>query len=99
MTPEEEYKNIRNTLDRIKDRLDTTTENIARHEVAIRDLVVVSRTVLTSIQEIKDVQVKDREDWKAMMKDLHERQAATDEKLNILISTVDRIIRQRNGQN
>jgi hypothetical protein len=98
MTPEEEYKNIRNTLDRIKERLDTTPENIARHEVAIRDLVVVSRTVLTSIQEMKDVQVQDREDWTARMKGLHERKAATDEKLNILISTVDRIIRQRNGQ-
>jgi hypothetical protein len=60
-------------------------------------LIVVSRTVVTSIQEIKVVQVSDREDWKARMKELHEAQAATDQKLNILINTVDRIIRQRNG--
>ncbi len=91
MTPEEQFTKIRSTLD-------TITENFVRHETAIRDLVLASRTVLTSIQEIKDVQVKDREDWKARMKDLQEAQAATDEKLNILINTVDRIIRQRNGQ-
>ncbi len=32
------------------------------------------------------------------MKELRDAQAATDEKLNILINTVDRIIRHRNGK-
>ena len=41
---------------------------------------------------------KDHEDWNARMKELHEAQAATKEKLNILIETVDRIIRNRNGK-
>ena len=40
---------------------------------------------------------KDYEEWTAKMNDLREAQAATDEKLNILIDTVDRIIRHRNG--
>ena len=91
MTPEEQFTTIRNTLG-------TITENMALHESAFRDLVLVSRTVLTSIQEIKIVLVKDREDWQSRMRDLHDAQAATDENLNILINTVDRIIRQRNQQ-
>jgi hypothetical protein len=46
--------------------------------------------VLTSIQEMRQAHEKDYEE-------LHKAQAATDEKLNILIDTVDRIIRNRNG--
>ena len=65
MTPEERL-----------DRIETTIE---KHNEAIRGLIVVARTSLDSIQELR------------------EAQASTDEKLNILIATVDRIIRQRNG--
>ena len=97
MTPEEQFTNLRNTLGTMAENMARHESVMARHEGAIRDLIVVSRTVLTSIQEIKDVQVNDREDWKARMNELHGAQAATDEKLNILINTVDRIIRQRNG--
>jgi len=66
MTPEERL-----------DRIETTIE---KHNEAIRGLIVVARTSLDSIQELR------------------EAQASTDEKLNILIATVDRIIRQRNGK-
>ena len=97
MTPEEQFTNLRNMLDRISENMGRHESVMARHESAIGDLIVVSRTVLTSIQELKDVQVNDREDWKARMKELHEAQAATGEKLKILINTVDRIIRRRNG--
>jgi len=55
--------------------------------VAIRDLIVVSRTVLTAVQE-SSVQIKE----------LRDAQAVTDEKLNILIDTVDRIVRHRDAQ-
>ena len=72
MTPEER-------LDRIEAILD-------KHNDAIRDLIVVGRTCLNSIQEIH-----------GSLKELRDAQATTDEKLNILIATVDRIIRQRNG--
>jgi pyruvate kinase len=36
---------------------------------------------------------RDHDDWTARMNELREAQAATDERLNILIDTVDRIIR------
>ena len=55
---------------------------------AIRSLIVVSRTVLSSIQEMRSAQDK-------MIEEARELSKHTDEKLNILIDTVDRIIRQR----
>jgi hypothetical protein len=72
MTPEERFTKIENAIQAL-------TENQARNESAIRDLIVVSRTVLTSIEQLQTAQKH------------------TDEKLNILIDTVDRIIRNRNG--
>jgi DNA-binding winged helix-turn-helix (wHTH) protein len=45
-------------------------------------LIVVSRTILTTTEKVTE-----------QIKELREAQAATDEKLNILIDTVDRIIR------
>jgi len=92
----------------MSERLDRIEADIEKHNAAIRDLIVVSRTVLTSIQEMKtslhvsfeelrEIQRKDREEWTAGMKELREAQAETEQKLNILIETVDRIIRQRNG--
>jgi hypothetical protein len=63
----------------------------------------VSRTVLTSIQglgtsvqEIGDRHEKDRQRFMADMDKLREAQAETGEKLNALIDTVDRIIRNWN---
>ena len=73
MTPEER-------LDRIETILEKQNPEIEKQNAGIRDLIIVSRTVLTSIQELR------------------EAQAATDGKLNILIDTVDRIIRHRNGK-
>jgi uncharacterized coiled-coil DUF342 family protein len=79
MTPEERFERIETTLE--------------KHNDAIRGLIVVSRTCLDSIQELRDG-VKELRD---SVKELREAQAATDEKLNILIDTVDRVIRHRNG--
>ena len=104
MTPEER-------LDRIETIIENQNQEIEKQNAGIRDLIVVSRTVLTSIQgldgsiqelhgsiqELREVQRKDHEEWSAQMKDLRDAQAATDGKLNILIDTVDRIIRHRNG--
>jgi hypothetical protein len=55
---------------------------IEKHTAAIRDLVLVSRTLIES-QQKTDAQI-DR---------LMEAQQITDEKLHALIDTVDRIIR------
>jgi hypothetical protein len=90
MTPEER-------LDRIETIIEKQTQEIDKQNAGIRDLIVVSRTVLTSLQEFRDVQRRDHDEWTAQMKELRDAQAATDEKLNILIDTVDRIIRRDNG--
>ncbi len=90
MTPEQR-------LDRIETIIEKQNQEIDKENAGIRDLIVVSRTVLTSIQELREVQAKDHEQWTVQMRELRDAQAATDEKLNILIDTVDRIIRHRNG--
>ena len=85
MTPEER-------LERIEIQIDKQNE-------AIKGLIVVSRTLLTSIQEQREVHQKDHDRVMAEIDKLREAQSATDEKLNILIDTVDRIIRSReNGK-
>ena len=71
-------------------------QEIDKHNDAIRSLIVVARTCLDSFQEIRDVQRKDREEWVTQMKELRAAQAETGEKLNILVNTVDRIIRREN---
>ena len=91
MTPEER-------LDRIEGIIEKQSQEIDKQNSGIRDLIIVSRTVLTSIQESREVQHKDHEEWNVQMKGLRDAQAATDGKLNILIDTVDRIIRHRNGK-
>ena len=45
----------------------------------------------------RERQERDHEEWTLQMKELRELQAETEQKLNILIDTVDRIIRNKNG--
>ena len=108
MTPEERYIKMENLLQammehqtRQQEQIDKHTGQIEKHtgqiekqtaeiekvNAGIKDLVVVSRTVLDSIQE-SHIQIKE----------LREAQALTDEKLHILIDTVDRIVRRRDGK-
>jgi len=87
MTPEERIDRIERALDR---HIEFVGQEIEKNTAGIRDLIIVSRTVLTSIQEMRQAHEKDYEE-------LRRTQAATDEKLNILIDTVDRLIRHRNG--
>jgi chromosome segregation ATPase len=98
MTPEERLKAIENLLaaltesqvrreaqiDKHQQEIEKHSAQIERHSAqleeeraAIRDLIIVSRTTLNSIMELR------------------ESQKATDEKLHILIETVDRIIRNQ----
>lgn len=81
-----------------EERLDRLEQIIEKQNTGIQSLIVVGRTCLDSIKELREVQQKDREEWAARMNELREAQAATDEKLNILIDTVDRIIRRENGK-
>ena len=78
---------------------------IEKNTDGVRDLIVVSRTILTTTENLstsflasqKEVTVQIKENTE-QIRELREAQAATDEKLNILIDTVDRIIR-RLGEN
>ena len=87
MSPEERLNRIEGILEKQSREIDKHNAAIDKHNAAIRDLIVASRTVLTAVEE-NSVQIKE----------LRDAQAATDEKLNILIDTVDRIVRNRNGK-
>lgn len=78
MTPEER-------LTKIEAQIDKQTEGI-------QGLIVVSRTVLTSIQELRAVQHD-------MIEEVRELDKHTDEKFNSLVDTIDRIIRRDNSSN
>ena len=73
-----------------EERLAKIEAQIEKQNEGIQGLIVVSRTVLTSIQELRAVQQE-------MIEEVRELHKHTDEKLNILIDTVDRIIRRDNG--
>src|SRR2546422_8368028 len=109
MTPEERFTNIEGVLERTAEQISklqveqaeqsklqsqqaeqirNLIANGDKQNEAIRSLIVVSRTVLSSIQEMRAAQEK-------MIEEARELSKHTDEKLNILIDTVDRIIRQR----
>jgi hypothetical protein len=92
MTPEERLTRIENNLQAMTEQQARRDMEIDKHNEAIRSLIVVGRTCLDSIKEM-------RESHDADYKKLLEAQAATDEKLNILIDTVDRIIRRDNKTN
>lgn len=78
------------------ERFDRMDSEIEKHNEAIRGLIVVARTSLDSIQEMREIQRQNHERLTGDIDRLREAQSATDEKLNILIETVDRIIRREN---
>ncbi len=71
-------------------RLDRIESQIEKQNDGIQALIVVSRTVLTSVQELRNVQ-------DLVIQEMIERSKATEEKLRILVDTVDRIIRNKNN--
>jgi hypothetical protein len=101
LTPEERFNYIERLLETTAERQALQQEQLSRcgqeidkHNEAIRGLIVVARTCLDSIKDL-------REDGKRVSEGIdkmREAQSITDEKLNILIDTVDRIIRRENRQ-
>jgi hypothetical protein len=69
-------------------------DRFERIENAIRDLIVVSRTTLTATENL----VNSQKEVTQQIRELREAQATTDEKLNILIDTLERIIRRDKGE-
>lgn len=63
---------------------------IDKHNEAIRSLIVIVRSCVDSIKEDRARHERDYEEMRAQSR-------ATEEKLNILVDTVDRIIRHRNS--
>jgi hypothetical protein len=84
MTPEERFRKIENLLSTIAEVQARQAETLDQHDAAIRDLIVVSRTVLESTKQLT-----------ARIDALSKNQQTTDEKLHILIDTVDRLIRNQ----
>ena len=84
-----------------EERLTKIETLIEKQSEGIQGLIVVNRTMLSSMQELRAVQSdmmeEVRELYKHMMEEVRELHKHTDEKLNILIDTVDRIIRNRNN--
>ena len=102
MTPEERFTRIENALNAAAEYHAKHAEAIARHDAeiekhnsAIRDLIVVSRTILDSQKETT-VHIQALASESRQMREAQQAtQQATDEKLHILIETVDRIIRNQ----
>ena len=112
MTPEERFTKIENFLNTVAEHQARQAETLARHDAeierntaGIRDLIVVSRSVLDSqMQTTAQIQALASEmshlrDGVDQLRDgvdqLREAQQATDDKLHALIDTVDRIIRNQ----
>src|SRR5207247_11263303 len=91
MTPEERFTKIENVIHALTETQARHDTQIEKQNAGIRDLIVVSRTVLDS-QKQTTVQIQA---LTSEMRQLREAQQATDEKLHILIETVDRIIRNQ----
>ena len=103
MNPEERLDRIENVLQataeqqaRQQDQLGTFGKEIEKQNDGIRSLIVVARTCLDSIKELRENQRVVHDRLAADIDKLREAQSVTDEKLNILVDTVDRIIRREN---
>jgi hypothetical protein len=77
-----------------EERFERIETLIEKQNAGIRDLIVVTGTALAATENL----VVSQKEVTVQIKELREAQSATDEKLNILIDTVDRIIRHKNGQ-
>ena len=98
MTPEERLTKIENAIQSLTEVQARHDAEIDKHNSAIRDLIVVSRTFLDSqkevtlqIEKLRDAQCAGDEKLHALI----DQEKSTEEKLHALIETVDRIIGNR----
>lgn len=84
MAPEERFTKIENLLAKLTESQIRHEAEIEKQNAAIRDVILVSRTTLTAIDDLRKAQ-----------KELQEKQKVTEDKLHALIETVDRMIRDR----
>jgi len=92
MTPEERFERIEKIIEEQR--------TIDKHNEAIKDLIRIGR-IITDAQQVTNAQINEMHRGITRLTEdiaeLREAQKETDERLNILIDTVDRIIR-RNGK-
>ena len=101
MTPEERFTKIENAIQALTEtqarhdtqigglitQVEKQNAGIEKQNAGIRDLIVVSRTLMDTVSKLIET-----------VAELGEAQKHTDEKLNALIDTVDRIVRKGNGR-
>jgi len=92
MTPEERFERIEKIIEEQR--------TIDKHNEAIKDLIRIGR-IITDAQQVTNAQINEMHRGITRLTEditeLREAQKETDERLNILIDTVDRIVR-RNGK-
>ena len=94
MTPEERFTKIENAIQALTEIQARHETQIEKQNAGIRDLIVVSRTLMDSHHAM----LSSQREVTAQIQELREVQKHTDETLNALIDTVDRMIRSRNGR-
>jgi hypothetical protein len=94
MTPEERFTKIENALNAV-------AEYQARHAGEMEDLRAIHKVLALALSKTAEMQQASTKEFREGMnqfregmKELRETQRTTEEKLNALIDTVDRIIRQ-----
>src|SRR5436853_6643520 len=92
MTPEERLTKIENAIHALTETQARHDTQIEQQNAGIRDLVVVARTFLESQGEVT-TQIRES---RTQINELRELQRLSEDKLNALIDTVDRIIRDMN---
>ena len=105
MTPEERFTKIENLLHsltesqvRFQIELEQQGAQIEKQNAGIRDLIVVSRTLLDSHEKVTE-EIRDlREAQKEAQQTQREAHREIDDKLKALIDIVDGIIRKKPGQ-
>ena len=101
MTPEERFTKIETAIQALTEtqarhdtqigglitQVEKQNAGIEKQNAGIRDLIVVSRTLMDTVSKLGET-----------VAELSEAQKHTDEKLNALMDTVDRIVRKGNGR-
>ncbi len=88
MKPEQRLDRIEKAIEKQNESIQKLIESDEKQNEAARALIVVARTCLDSIKEMRANHDSDHRQVLAEIKQ-------TDEKLNILITTVDRLIGHR----
>ena len=107
MTPEERFLKIENAIQSLTETQARHDTLIEKQNAGIRDLIVVSRTLIDTATTLGQAQKRTEEKLNALIDTVREHEGKIDVlidtvrehegKIDALIDTVDRIIRRDNG--